>query len=341
MKARSIARELALLGISQIPDTRASSSRKDRAGQIPLERIHPSRGQARRASSQAAAQVDAEQIDTETSLHERTERRNALLMKAMTTLGADAQEAMEAAEGELQRSERLILESETRTTESAEVRSRIQPAIPLIETAINRVGDTLELLMFAQQGKRKGMVAAKNALETAAKSAEAADLMMAQHEEKILDVAEVRSQIQTAITLSKEAIDSLKETLKPENLTKLISQEEIRSYAIDLLDNWISHWQDIDTQLDDAMEKWNIRRLARVDRDILRLAMMEIIHMDVPKRVAIDEAIEMAKRYSDEDGYRFINGVLRRATDRLKAQGTGEAIAQEPEPDPDETDSEE
>ena len=40
----------------------------------------------------------------------------------------------------------------------------------------------------------------------------------------------------------------------------------------------------------------------RVDRDILRLAMMEIVYMDVPTRVAIDEAIEMAKRYSDERG---------------------------------------
>ena len=60
-----------------------------------------------------------------------------------------------------------------------------------------------------------------------------------------------------------------------------------------------------------------MRRLARVDRDILRLAMIEIVHLDVPTKVAIDEAIEIAKRYSDEDGYRFINGVLRRATDKL------------------------
>ena len=77
------------------------------------------------------------------------------------------------------------------------------------------------------------------------------------------------------------------------------------------------------------MEKWNIRRLARVDRDILRLAMMEIIYMDVPKSVAIDEAIEMAKRYSDEDSYRFINGVLRRTTDKLEAGSSdAEVVAQ-------------
>ena len=66
------------------------------------------------------------------------------------------------------------------------------------------------------------------------------------------------------------------------------------------------------------MEKWTIRRLARVDRDILRLAMIDIVYLNVPKKVAIDEAIEIAKRYSDEDGYRFINGVLRRATDKLE-----------------------
>ena len=161
---------------------------------------------------------------------------------------------------------------------------------------------------------------------------ELADQMMAQHEQKILDVEKVRSQIQSAIQSSLVATESLKKTLLPEeelskkkkkqailpqDLSQLFPKEDIRSYAGELLDTWILHWQDIDIQLDDAMEKWNIRRLARVDRDILRLAMIEIIYMDVPRKVAIDEAIEMAKRYSDEDGYRFINGVLRRATDKL------------------------
>ena len=102
---------------------------------------------------------------------------------------------------------------------------------------------------------------------------------------------------------------------------QIINQEISGAYAGDLLYSWTRYWQAVDIRLDEAMEKWNIRRLARVDRDILRLAMVEIMYLSVPKRVAIDEAIEMAKRYSDEEGYRFINGVFRRATDKLEATG--------------------
>ena len=76
----------------------------------------------------------------------------------------------------------------------------------------------------------------------------------------------------------------------------------------------------IDHQLDSAMVGWNLKRLARVDRDILRIALTEILYLAVDKRIAIDEAIEIAKRYSDEDGYRFINGVMRRVTDQLEKQ---------------------
>ena len=51
---------------------------------------------------------------------------------------------------------------------------------------------------------------------------------------------------------------------------------------------------------------------------MLRLAVAEILFLDIPEKVAINEAVELAKRYSDDDGYRFINGVLRRFTDNIK-----------------------
>ncbi|MEM6598462.1 MAG: transcription antitermination factor NusB [Cyanobacteria bacterium P01_D01_bin.36] len=296
MKARSIARELALLGASQISDSLSTSSR-----------AAVSRGGGREVG------VRSQITDKPT-----TEQLDALLLKALTILGADAQETIETAEGELLRGERLVLESETRTVESKEVRDRILPAIPLVEAAINRVGETLELLMFAQQDERKGMISAQDALKAAAKSVEVADQLMADHENKIVDIERVRSQIQDATSTVKTALIGIKKALVPEYLKQLISHEDVRSYACDLLYNWIRHWRTIDVQLDDAMEKWNIRRLARVDRDILRIAMLEIVHLDVPIKVAIDEAVEMAKRYSDEEGYRFINGVLRRTTDKLE-----------------------
>ncbi|MGI8933764.1 transcription antitermination factor NusB [Leptolyngbya sp. BC1307] len=282
MKARSIARELALLGASQLTD---SLDTKTAAEREPLSN---------------------KQLD-------------ALLLKALTALSADAQESIETAEGELQRGERLILESETRTIETDKVRSRIQLTVPLIETAINRVGSNLELLVFARQGGKRSVMAAQNALESAASLLEKGDQLLLDNERRAADISEARQQIQQAIAAVKTAIAELKQSLEPATFAKFISQTDIRGYAGDLLYSWTRYWQAVDVRLDEAMEKWNIRRLARVDRDILRLAMIEIMHLSVPKRVAIDEAIEMAKRYSDEEGYRFINGVLRRATDKLES----------------------
>ncbi len=307
MKARSIARELALLGVSQLSDHDSNKTRASRSTD--------SRDQRTRHHSALAQAV----VTRSSSKASSSEALNALLLKALTTLSADAQESIETAEGEMQRGGRLILESETRTVALDEVRDRIEPAIPLVEAAINRVGDTLELLMFVQQEDRKGMMSAKQSLKDAATSLESADKLMAESEQKIVDIERVRSQIKEAISIVKMALVGIKKALVPQHLTNLISNEDIRSYAYDLLFNWIRHWQNIDIQLNDAMERWTIRRLARVDRDILRLAMIEIIHLSVPKKVAIDEAVEMAKRYSDEEGYRFINGVLRRTTDKLEA----------------------
>ena len=61
---------------------------------------------------------------------------------------------------------------------------------------------------------------------------------------------------------------------------------------------------------------WQLSRLAKIDRDILRISVAEMLYLQVPEKVAINESVELAKRYSDEDGFRFINGVLRRLSDR-------------------------
>ncbi|NET39783.1 MAG: transcription antitermination factor NusB, partial [Cyanothece sp. SIO1E1] len=75
---------------------------------------------------------------------------------------------------------------------------------------------------------------------------------------------------------------------------------------------------DIDSLLNQVMVDWQVKRLPQVDRDILRIAITEIMFLGVPDKVAINEAIELAKRYSSDDGHRFINGVMRRVANHLK-----------------------
>lgn len=282
MKARSIAREMALLGISQLTD-----------------------GLGRQAGSEEmAAGLTTRQLD-------------ALLVKALTSLGADAQETLEAAEGDLKQSDRMILESETRTVERDEMRDRIAPAIPLVQKAINQAGAILDSLIFAQQEDRKVITSVRTYLTSAAKRLDEGNELLIQQSQRTADIEDAKQAVADAARFAESAIAQLKQALDPENLSTLIQRQDIREYARDLLHKWTVYRSEIDTQLDDAMENWNMRRLPRVDRDILRLAMLEILHAQVPTKVAIDEAIEMSKRYGDEDSYRFINGVLRRTTDKL------------------------
>jgi len=67
---------------------------------------------------------------------------------------------------------------------------------------------------------------------------------------------------------------------------------------------------EIDRRLTQHAEHWRIERMPAVDRNVLRLAIYEMMALDTPPPVAIDEAIELARRFSGEESVQFINGVL-------------------------------
>ena len=86
---------------------------------------------------------------------------------------------------------------------------------------------------------------------------------------------------------------------------------EVQAFAATLLAGTLQHLGDIDRELTAQTANWRLERLAAVDRNILRIAMYELLlSPDVPAAVVIDEAIEIAKRYGAEDSARFVNGVL-------------------------------
>lgn len=67
---------------------------------------------------------------------------------------------------------------------------------------------------------------------------------------------------------------------------------------------------EIDLVIARVAERWTIERMAAVDRNILRMAIFELRHTTTPVRVVINEAVELAKRYSTEESGRFVNGLL-------------------------------
>ncbi len=210
MKAQTIARELALLALPQL-----SKAQKKLAQAQPRE-----------------LQLTLEEM----------------MVKAISTLREETQEALEAATAELQRSNDRLLNSQTRASDLEGARLMTTEAIELVQAAINRMGHALEM---------------------------------------------------------------------PE-LINNFNRPDVRNYALQLLVKATEESAKIDTLLGKSIVDWQLTRLPKIDRDILRLAVAEIVYMGLEERIAINEAIELAKRYSDDQGRKLINGVLRRVTEQLK-----------------------
>ncbi|MEB3294592.1 MAG: transcription antitermination factor NusB [Synechococcales bacterium] len=204
MQARRIARELALLSMSQLPN---------KPEKLTMQTLQD------------------------------------IVIAAVRTLGSEARDTLETAAAELQRSNRQIVDSETRTEDLDRAKEMLSEAMKLTQAAINRLGNCLEIPELIQQS----------------------------------------------------------------------NQSEVRQYAIEIVKRYAEVRQEVDARLNNALVDWQLNRLAGIDRDILRIAVVEMGYLGTPPEVAINEAIELAKRYSEEDGHRFINGVLRRAYEQQKA----------------------
>ena len=94
--------------------------------------------------------------------------------------------------------------------------------------------------------------------------------------------------------------------------SRLQGRKALTDFACQLLSGTIEHRQEIDKKLAEFATNWTLPRMSVVDRNVLRLGAYEILHADTPSRVAVNEAIVLAKRYGDTNSPRFVNGVLDR-----------------------------
>jgi N utilization substance protein B len=101
------------------------------------------------------------------------------------------------------------------------------------------------------------------------------------------------------------------------------SSPAVGDYARQVVGAFIENAASIDECIQRAAENWKLARMAVVDRNILRLAVTEFRHLpEVPAKVVIDEAIELAKKYSTEKSSAFVNGILDRIlTEQEKTDG--------------------
>jgi len=93
-----------------------------------------------------------------------------------------------------------------------------------------------------------------------------------------------------------------------------------REFATQLVQGVSEHREELDREIRAVAQNWEITRMAVIDRNVLRMAAFELFHCpDVPPKVAINEAIELGKRFSTQNSGAFINGILDKIKDRARS----------------------
>lgn len=106
---------------------------------------------------------------------------------------------------------------------------------------------------------------------------------------------------------AQESIDAFYGSLSSEDGTARVERD---AFLEQLVTGTVDGIEEIDGQITKHAEHWRIERMPAVDRNILRLAVYEMLHTDTPAPVLIDEALELARRFSGKDSVHFVNGVL-------------------------------
>lgn len=107
--------------------------------------------------------------------------------------------------------------------------------------------------------------------------------------------------------------------------------EKVREFADKLVKGTHANRERIDRIIGSTVEHWSMERIALVDRAILRCATYELLYMpDIPPKVTINEAVEIAKKYGTDESGRFVNGVLDRIREKT---AESEALTGPPEED--------
>ena len=127
-----------------------------------------------------------------------------------------------------------------------------------------------------------------------------------------ISFSNVRDELKESLKKVETVMNTLSATLDFPKLIISSGQTDIREDVNQRISDVINNLTIIDSHIDEVMEGWRLKRLPRIDRDILRLAYVDINFLNTPLAVSCDEAVNLANKYSDTQGRKFINGVLRR-----------------------------
>ena len=122
----------------------------------------------------------------------------------------------------------------------------------------------------------------------------------------------IRQDLQESIYNIERVMNTLSNAIDIPQIIAISNQENLRNDIKNRILKVVQNSSEISKEIDDVMDGWRFKRLPRIDRDILRLAYVDIKFLDVPISVSCNEAVNLANKYSDTKGRKMINGILRR-----------------------------
>ena len=122
----------------------------------------------------------------------------------------------------------------------------------------------------------------------------------------------IRNEMKNSLANLESVMNILSDTLEFPKIIAITDQAEFRNDIKNRLLKVVHNISQIDRDIDEVMESWRFKRLPRIDRDILRLAYIDIKFLNTPVSVSCNEAVLLANKYSDTKGRKLINGVLRK-----------------------------
>ena len=121
-----------------------------------------------------------------------------------------------------------------------------------------------------------------------------------------------RNELKETVSYIEKVMNILSDIIDFPKLIAISDQIAVRADIQNRISKVLNNLYSIDSNIDNVMEGWRFKRLPRIDRDILRLAFVDIEYLNIPVSVACNEAVNLANKYSDKQGRKMINGILRR-----------------------------
>ena len=128
---------------------------------------------------------------------------------------------------------------------------------------------------------------------------------------------EIAVQFLYQIDINQDSLTNNLENLKDEHPDLDLDE----SFLIDIIQGTYQNIDEIDQLVDSNIDNWNVKRIAKVDRNVIRLALYEMLYKeDIPAAVSINEAVELAKSFSNQKSAKFVNGVLGKLNNKLELE---------------------